>query len=138
MLNMFFVSNGGVKEIGVAPRAATTRQVSPLVAALESADNDVWWYKGAKIGGKAEPGKTKPNQDHHEPYAPSTAHYINQHKQQDRLLARQEMPKEAKKTKKDPKDKGKAPGKQAPKGKGKGEWQQMTRGKISGINVKKK
>ena len=35
--NTFFVSHGGVKKIGVAPKGATTRQVSTLLTALESA-----------------------------------------------------------------------------------------------------
>ena len=43
MLNTFFVNHGGVKKLGVAPKGATTRQVSTLVNALESADNEVWW-----------------------------------------------------------------------------------------------
>ena len=42
-LNMFFVSYGGVKKIGVAPKGATTRQVSTFLTALESADNEVRW-----------------------------------------------------------------------------------------------
>ena len=42
-LNTFFATQGGVRKTGVAPRGATTRQVSTLLQALEAADNEVWW-----------------------------------------------------------------------------------------------
>ena len=43
MLNTLFANQGGAKKTGVAPRGATTRQVSTLLQALEAADNEVWW-----------------------------------------------------------------------------------------------